>query len=531
VLGLPTEPNQAEQVVEHIGNTFGLPISKNSISRVGKQIKALNNKSTNGTTAKPLIGSTPTSHALIIDLESTMVFSASPTIQNPLHSVMEMVVTTTSSKDVEYTSTVVIVPWIIEHSGEMNIFLRFHHMVMDAKSELIHAIYQQLAQITQVEGELPFHTQLQFIVRLINVDQLIWVVDIIGPFEISNLEINQHFTGNPAGEASTIILDGIPTQVIGGYGISGASHHGFMHPALIWANLPRISNVPLRYLVYILELMGCEKEGIVSVLQAKAATVRPGAKSRSDRFSMQHKAHSPSAPTIIFSAVSHLKYFLDHAARFLIDEFPTLMIGHSGNELPKGGTEERYTTRPLSVKAFMEAKTFKRYLSNEVSDRFKELVLLSDTAAAPVRDYFKVIDTLLRTAQQVMQPDDFAVGIQLLYRRYGTDKGKEVEDAANALQATHIARYQSPSKRQKTDSNTQGSLSGQDTTKTMHSEDLDRHARLRRQRTYLQNNLEYMYNSDLRDKTGNPMDEGDTGNLDETAPPAHTGAHEENKAA
>jgi hypothetical protein len=298
-----------------------------------------------------------------------------------------------------------------------------------------------------------------------------------------------------------------------------------MHPTLIWANLPRLSFIPLRYIIYIMDQMGCDKDGIISVLQAKAAIVRPGTKSRSDRFAMQHKANSPSAPTIIFSAVSHLKYFLDHAARFLVDEFPSLMIGHSGNELPTGGTMERFTARPLTVKAFMQDKTFKRYPSNQTNERFAELVLPLDATTAPAKDYFRLIDTMLRTAQYNMSTEDFTAGLQNVYRRYGTNTGKELNDAVSALRHTHIVRTQSPYKRQ-IGNISQAPPSGLDIRKPL-SEDTDRLAKLRRQRAYLQDNLEYMYNSDSRDEATNSMEEDNRENP--TEPPKNGGAQEEHK--
>jgi hypothetical protein len=204
-------------------------------------------------------------------------------------------------------------------------------MAMDAKSELVHAIYHQLEFLTgDAEGPLQ---QLQFIATIITANNKpLWVVDLVGPCEISTLEINNHFTGNAAGDAATIVMDGIPMQVIGGYGISAASHQGFIHAPLTWANLPTMPKVPFRYLADIVTKMGCDmEEGIVSVLYAKAENIRTNSKVRLDRHSLNHKANSLVCPTIIFKNQHSLKYFLDHFAHFVRDLFPTNSSG-----TPKG---------------------------------------------------------------------------------------------------------------------------------------------------------------------------------------------------
>ncbi len=94
----------------------------------------------------------------------------------------------------------------------------------------------------------------------------LWVVDIIGPFGLSPVKLNHHFTGNPAGDTATIELDGIPVQVIGGYGIQRATLKDFSHPPLLWANLPLTTNLPLRYLAHLVIKMGCVPQGIASIL-------------------------------------------------------------------------------------------------------------------------------------------------------------------------------------------------------------------------------------------------------------------------
>jgi hypothetical protein len=81
-------------------------------------------------------------------------------------------------------------------------FMRFHHMIIDAKSEVVHAIYHQLEQFTgDKEGALQ---QLQFISRIITADNKpLWVIDLVGSSEFSSMALNSHFTGNAAGDITS----------------------------------------------------------------------------------------------------------------------------------------------------------------------------------------------------------------------------------------------------------------------------------------------------------------------------------------
>jgi hypothetical protein len=275
-----------------------------------------------------MIGSTGNSYATVVNLDSMATFSAVP-INGHISTVTELVVRTSSETHQESFTTIVVVPWLIDGTSDLSIILRFHHMGMDAKSELVHAIFHQLSLLSDDEGNPAL--QLQFIARIITVEKPIWVIDLLAPFGYSSVHINHHFTGNSAGSTETIELDGIPLQVLGGYGITNASLPGFSHPPLSWANLPITQDVPLRYLADVATRLGCE--GLVSILYAKADPIR-ASRNRYDRHSMNQKANTLSSPTFIFRSPRHLKYFLDHFPQFIHDYLPTFMVGHSAVALP-----------------------------------------------------------------------------------------------------------------------------------------------------------------------------------------------------
>jgi hypothetical protein len=157
--------------------------------------------------------------------------------------VMELVVRTTTANQKEMVTTIVVVPWIIDSTSYLQPFLCLHHMEMDAKAEIVHALYHQLLVISEAH-DIRIQ-QIQFLVRIISANKLLWVIDLIAPFGFSAVHIKSHFFGNSAGSSATVEFDGIPTQVLGGYEISGAALPGFSHPPLSWANLPVSKNIPL----------------------------------------------------------------------------------------------------------------------------------------------------------------------------------------------------------------------------------------------------------------------------------------------
>lgn len=377
----------------------------------------LNSKSPHGTNVPPMIGSTSNSYATVVNLSSMATFSAFP-LKNQQFTVTELVVHYTTSNHKENTTTVVIVPWLIAPVGDLTDSYAFITSNSYAKSELVNAIYQQLSSLTENQEHVK---QLQFIARIITVDKPLWVVDIIGPIGFSPVHLNNHFTGNSARALVTVEFDGIPTQILGGFGITHAPLPGFSHPPLCWANLSTIQNVPLRYLADVLDRMGCDPRGIVYVLYAKTETLRTS-KHRHDRHNLNQKANSMASPTFIFQGPRHLKYFLDHFSNFANSHLPSVLMGYSTEDLLRGPTREDFRAQSISVKDyFLKLKSLARYISNIPGDRNRELLVHKDATAPPNFDHFLAISRLLVAAQNEMSPKDFAAEISKLVDQFSSN--------------------------------------------------------------------------------------------------------------
>lgn len=100
----------------------------------------------------------------------------------------------------------------------------------------------------------------------------------------------------------------------------------------------------LGYLVDVLTKMGCDPEGIVSILYAKAEIIRTNnVKVRQDRHSLNHIAYSQACPTIIFKSPHYLKYFVENFAYFVRETFAQKLIGHSSGNLARERTLALYS--------------------------------------------------------------------------------------------------------------------------------------------------------------------------------------------
>jgi hypothetical protein len=421
IQGLPTDPDQAMEIIAHIGNEMKIDILPDSIAQVGELFTALNRNVPNQklphyppppNASPPMIGSTSNSYATVVNLRSIATFSAVP-LNDHVATVTELVIRSSTSSHQEFFTTIVVVPCLIDSTSDLSVILRFHHMGMDAKSELVHAIYQQLSSLPNQHGHPA--RQIQFIARIITVEKPLWVIDLLAPFGFPNLHINHHFTGNSAGSSETLELDGIPTQVLGGYGITSAPLPSFSHPPLSWANLPITEGVPLRYLAEIATRMGCE--GLLSVLYAKADPIR-ASRNKHDRYSLNQKANTLPAPTFIFRSPRHLKYFLDHFPQFMHDYLPTFMVAHAAVALPAGSTEARYNDGPVHLKTFLAGKSFSLYLSNAPADRHKELAPSKLTADAKAFDYTGAISGLFDSAKRTLPVEQYTALLRVIADRH-----------------------------------------------------------------------------------------------------------------
>jgi hypothetical protein len=119
--------------------------------------------------------------------------------------------------------------------------------------------------------------------------------------------------------------------------------------------------------------MGCAEDGIISILYAKAGSLRTHSKSRRDRLALTQKATAPVSPTIICVAQRRLKYFLDYFATFATNYLPPLMIGHSPERSHCRSFQCFSAPAPLPLADYMKTQTLKRYLSDLMDDRHRSL--------------------------------------------------------------------------------------------------------------------------------------------------------------
>jgi hypothetical protein len=208
-------------------------------------------------------------------------------------------------------------------------------------------------------------------------------------------------------------------------------------------------DVPLRYFADVITKMGCEPEGIVSILYAKAEPIRTNVKVRQDRHSLNHKANAQVCPTIIFKNPSYLKYFMDHFAQFVTGLYPQQLIGHSSGNFAREKTLAEYRDTPRTLEDFLRGKTAKRYLSNGKHGRHADLsaaVEISDQ----LTDYFQAASRLLLFAKDTMDGDNFVANFQILSDALGIN---EVSLSATTLSMSAVTmtsnRYDSPVQKRK----------------------------------------------------------------------------------
>jgi hypothetical protein len=194
--------------------------------------------------------------------------------------------------------------------------------------------------------------------------------------------------------------------------------------------------------------MGCEPEGTISVLYAKAESVRTNSKSRRDRHTLNQKAYSAASPTIIFKGPRYLKYFLDHFSAYMHDYLPPIVVGYSGDPLPQGPTSPSYRGTPSHMKDFLKDQSFRRYLSNLPDGKHLSLEEVA-TPSTAIPDYFATVESVLTTAQAHLAPDQFALGIDKLFSRFKPSKEVEVSTTMKSLSLAATSRDSSPSKRQR----------------------------------------------------------------------------------
>ncbi len=247
------------------------------------------------------------------------------------------------------------------------------------------------------------------------------MIDIVGPVSVPNISaMNRHFTGNASGDSTTVTLDGISiiiTQVIAGYGIPNAKHQGFSHSPLVWASLPE-DLMSLKYLCYVLHQMGMDFQAVVAILYAKPEALRTTRPlDLTGTHSLNQKANSNSAPTIIFHSSKFLKSFLDQFSDFVEMILPRVIIGHSGDDLARGPMTELLFKASVTQEEFLEQQQTRKYLSNKKGTRQELLEHYEEASRPPPQpDYFAFIDALL-----LLPPSACFSGVDRLSKKYRPD--------------------------------------------------------------------------------------------------------------
>ena len=117
--------------------------------------------------------------------------------------------------------TLLVVPWTIRETSENDtqLALRFHSVGIDAKSELIHCIYQELSIVVDSSEDL---RRFQVLPRVaFSGTAPFEVLDVLLSAEstISLSKIYVHFTGNAAGGIHQVSFGGIHATVMAGANI------------------------------------------------------------------------------------------------------------------------------------------------------------------------------------------------------------------------------------------------------------------------------------------------------------------------
>jgi hypothetical protein len=202
VQGLPMDITQIIGLVEILKSEYDLPITDNSREELCSLVAEALVLPTWVKGSKPIdiIGSTTAVGAFVFDLEEASVFTAVPNKKsNPtvLEFVMQATVVvrtpasnkgnkkeTTTNENRDMNLTIVAIPWTIsvKKESEIRLVLRFHSFGMDAKSEMVHCILQEIAIAHGTEQESI--REIQVLPRIIFVDAMPFsVLDVIVPYE------------------------------------------------------------------------------------------------------------------------------------------------------------------------------------------------------------------------------------------------------------------------------------------------------------------------------------------------------------
>ena len=223
-------------IIDILKNEYGFDVTDATKEELCSKIAAiaLNNKE-RGSKTIDVIGSTNAVAAFVFEMESEHQFAAVPhterhmTVTEIVTEAKIMVRQQTKIKKESMDSqqykdlqiTLLVVPWTIKETAETNIqlVLRFHSFGIDAKSELIHSIYQELSRVVDTPDEL---RKFQVLPRVaFSGTAPFEVLDVLLSAESTqNLSrIYVHFIGNAAGGIHKVSFGGIDAVVMAGANI------------------------------------------------------------------------------------------------------------------------------------------------------------------------------------------------------------------------------------------------------------------------------------------------------------------------
>jgi hypothetical protein len=272
-----------------------------------------------------------------------------------------------------------VIPWTINEftEAELKLVLRFHSFGIDAKSEMIHCIYQELA--IALGSEIEELRNYQVIPRIAFSESTpIEVIDVVISENrgISQTKIYVHFTGNAAGGIKKVSFGGINAIVMAGPNIIELEYKKAGQQQIHWASLHESELINTRYILHLLESGGTRLTDILSVIFAKPEqrtkkmiSIVTERKVNARRALMQERC------TIIFTTSQALNQFIQ---QFRCTRgwrgYPQIQIGFSEENVGTAPIQLMEQQDHMTLNQFKVAYKIFHYLSNERSSKHMELL-------------------------------------------------------------------------------------------------------------------------------------------------------------
>jgi hypothetical protein len=384
VQGLPMDIGQIIGLVGILKENFQLPIKDSSKEELCDLVLATqcSPATEKGVRGIDVLGSTSAVAAFVFELEESFIFTAvsdlnKMTVTEVVTEAQVMVRNTGKVKkevipevrDIQIT--LLVMPWYIKEVSESDIclVLRFFNFSMDAKSDMVHSILQEIAVGLGSESEdLKFF---QILPRTVFVDSVPWhVIDVITSNErnINYSNLNAHFTGNAIGGANQLTIGGVHATVLAGNNIQEMVHHKVPPQMSYWATLHGLKEMTdLRYITYLLLASGCRINDICSVIYAKPnLRLRKATSIVAERKIIAKRALADEICTVIFVSQQALHIFITNFRKSSAGQlYPEVQLGFAdvvfSNTVQKLGEQHD----PIDEETFLSNQSKVEYYSNE----------------------------------------------------------------------------------------------------------------------------------------------------------------------